>query len=200
MTKLRHCQLSSEAELILQPFAAHQQNLSALRQGASWPDMVLYSIFMLPYRRALDLVLTFIAQVYEHELTHEHRMLLQKAREWRSQGGDPLRHNLFEQAQGTGFDNPIAGLVLSIFLSEGSVTPPDVEAVFPPPWQALQALSSAMCLILHFYADRPEQQESHVERFFLLAQAVLSDLKPAEDSGRKAYLCQESVKEHSGCQ
>lgn len=200
MTKLRHCQLSSEAELILQPFAAHQQNLNALRQGASWADMVFYSIFMLPYRKALDLVLTFIAQVYEHELIHEHKMLLQKAREWRSRGGEPLRHNLFEQAQCAGFDNPIAGLVLSIFLSEGSVTPPDVDTVFPPPWQALQALSNVMCLILHFYAALPEQQDSHVELFFLLAQAMLSNLEPAEDTGRKTYLSQDSVKEHSGCQ
>ena len=193
MTKLLHCQLSFEAEQVLRPLAAHQQNLHALRHGAAWSDIVFYTIFMLPYRQALDLALTFIYCEYEHELVQEQRILLQQAREWHSHGGDPLRHQLFEQAQNIGFDNPIAGLVLSIFLSEGSVTPPDIDAVYPPPWQALLALANVMCLILHFYAEKPELQEGHIEKLFLLAQGYLARLTPESDSGRKIYLYQEPV-------
>lgn len=193
MTKLRHCQLSFEAEQVLRPFAAHQQNLHALRHGTAWSDMVFYTIFMLPYRQALELVLTFIPHEYEHELAQEQRVLLQQAREWYSHGSDLLRHQLFEQAQSIGFDNPIAGLVLSVFLSEGSVTPPGIEAVYPPPWQALLALANVMCLILHFYTEKPELQEGYIEQFFLLAQGYLAHLTPASDLGRKIYLYQEPV-------
>ncbi|SPP32142.1 hypothetical protein ARAF_2035 [Arsenophonus endosymbiont of Aleurodicus floccissimus] len=119
MVKLKHCQLSFVAEQILQPLALHNKNLQALRHDAEWTDMVFYTVFMLPYRQALDLALAFIGHVYERELVQEYRVLLQHAKDWRSRGGDQLRHQLFEQAEAIGFDNPIAGLVFPFFLAKG---------------------------------------------------------------------------------
>lgn len=124
MVKLRHCQLSPQAELVLQQHAAHEQNLSALNKEILWQDAVYYTIFMLPYTQALELALTFISCVYERDLMQGQRSLLQQVRHWRVDGGDPLRHELFEQAQIVGFDNPISCLALSVFWSEGSMTPP----------------------------------------------------------------------------
>ncbi|WGL98702.1 hypothetical protein QE177_01985 [Arsenophonus sp. aPb] len=193
MVKLKHCQLSPVAEQILQPFASHNQNLQALREDAAWTDMVFYTVFMLPYRQALDLALAFIGHVYERELVQEQRILLQHARDWRSRGGDQLRHQLFEQAEAIGFDNPIAGLVLSIFLSEGSVTAPDLDAVTASPWQATQALASVLCLILHFYSHDNVLQDKYVEQFFMLAQRYLIQLTPDTDLGRKNYFYQETT-------
>lgn len=115
MVKLRHCQLSPQAELALQQHAAHEQNLSALNKEILWQDAVCYTIFMLPYTQALELALTFISCVYERDLMQGQRALLQQVRRWRVDGGDPLRHELFEQAQTVGFDNPISCLVLSVF-------------------------------------------------------------------------------------
>ncbi|PQQ26478.1 DUF6931 family protein [Photorhabdus hindustanensis] len=193
MVKLRHCQLSPQAELALQQHAAHEQNLSALNQQMLWQDAVYYTIFMLPYTQALELVLTFISCVYERDLIQGQRSLLQQVRRWWVDGGDPLRHQLFEQAQTVGFDNPISCLVLSVFWSEGSMTTPDLEAVYPQPWQSPTVLADTLCLILHLYSEQPEQQMRYVEQFFQLAHEQLRQLSPSQDQGRKNYLYHEAT-------
>ncbi|ERT12521.1 DUF6931 family protein [Photorhabdus temperata] len=193
MVKLRHCQLSPQAEWVLQQHAVHEQNLSALNKEMLWQDAVFYTIFMLPYAQALELALTFISRVYERDLIQEQRLLLQQVRRWRANGGDPLRHELFEQAQIVGFDNPISCLVLSVFWSEGSMTTPDLEAVYPQPWQSLAALADTLCLILHVYGEQPEQQALYVEQFFQLAHSQLKQLPPSQDQGRKNYLYHEAT-------
>ncbi|OCQ51981.1 hypothetical protein Ppb6_02775 [Photorhabdus australis subsp. thailandensis] len=192
MAKLRHCQLSSQAELVLQQHVAHEQNLSALSQEMLWQDAVFYTIFMLPYTQALELALTFISRVYERDMRQEQRLLLQQVRHWRANGGDLLRHELFDQAQTIGFDNPISCLALSVFWSEGSMTTPDLEDVYPQPWQSLAALADTLCLILHFYGEQPEQQMLYVEQFFQLAHGQLRQLLPSQDQGRKNYLYHEA--------
>ncbi|MCC8421341.1 DUF6931 family protein [Photorhabdus thracensis] len=193
MVKLRHCQLSPQAELVLQQHAVHEQNLSALNKEMLWQDAVFYTIFMLPYAQALELALTFISRVYERDLMQEQRSLLQQVRRWRANGGDPLRHELFEQAQIVGFDNPISCLVLSVFWSEGSMTTPDLEAVYPQPWQSLATLADTLCLILHVYGEQPEQQALYVEQFFQLAHSQLKQLPLSQDQGRKNYLYHEAT-------
>ncbi|AKH65241.1 MULTISPECIES: DUF6931 family protein [Photorhabdus] len=193
MVKLRHCQLSPQAELVLQQHAVHEQNLSALNKEMLWQDAVFYTIFMLPYAQALELALTFISRVYERDLMQEQRLLLQQVRRWRANGGDPLRHELFEQAQIVGFDNPISCLVLSVFWSEGSMTTPDLEAVYPQPWQSLATLADTLCLILHVYGEQPEQQALYVEQFFQLAHSQLKQLPLSQDQGRKNYLYHEAT-------
>ncbi|WP_118984886.1 DUF6931 family protein [Photorhabdus sp. CRCIA-P01] len=193
MAKLRHCQLSPQAELVLQQHAAHEQNLSVLNKEMLWQDAVCYTIFMLPYTQALELALTFISCVYERDLMPEQRLLLQQVRRWRVDGGDPLRHELFEQAQTVGFDNPISCLVLSVFWSEGSMTTPDLEAVYPQPGQSLAALADTLCLILHVHGEQPERQMRYVEQFFQLAHGQLRQLPPSQDQGRKNYLYHEAT-------
>ncbi|TDB51264.1 DUF6931 family protein [Photorhabdus khanii] len=193
MAKLRHCRLSPQAELVLRQHAVHEQNLSALSQEMLWQDAVFYTVFMLPYTQALELALTFISCVYERDLMQEQRSLLQQVRRWRANGGDPLRHELFEQAQIVGFDNPISCLVLSVFWSEGSMTTPDLEAVYPQPWQSLATLADTLCLILHVYGEQPEQQALYIEQFFQLAHSQLKQLPPSQDQGRKNYLYHEAT-------
>lgn len=93
MAKLRHYQLSLQAEQVLSLSAAHEHNLFALRETSQWQDMVFYAIFMLPFAQALELVLTFVSCVYERELMQEQRMLFQQARQWRANGGIPCVMN-----------------------------------------------------------------------------------------------------------
>lgn len=192
MTKIKYCRLSTEAEQVLQQFAPHQQNLQALRQRAGWPDVITYTIFMLPYRQALELTLTFISRVYEHQLKQEPRQLLQQVKKWHLSGGDILRHQLFEQAEIMGFDNPVSGLALSVFLSEGSLTKAELEAIYPPSWQSLMMLVSTVNLILSISAGNPETSKESAEQFFCLAQGALARLSEGPDTGRKNYLYQES--------
>lgn len=193
MVKLRHYQLSRQAEQVLSLSAAHEQNLFALRETTQWQDMVFYTIFMLPFAQALELVLTFVSSVYERELMQEERMLFQQARRWRANGGDPLRHELFEQAQALGFDNPISCLVLSIFWSEGSMAPTGLEEVYPQPWQAPVTLANTLCLILHCYSEHPELQERYLGQFVQLAQEQFSRLPLSQDTGRRQYLYHDIV-------
>ncbi|MGV7961192.1 hypothetical protein QPK13_08780 [Photorhabdus tasmaniensis] len=193
MVKLRYCQLSPQAELVLQQHAVHEQNLSALNKEMLWQDAVFYTIFMLPYAQALELALTFISCFYERDLMQEQRLLLQQVRRWHANGGDPLRHELFEQAQIVGFDNPISCLALSVFWSEGSMTTPDLEAVYPQPWQSLAVLADTLCLILHVYGEQPEQQALYIEQFSQLAHSQLKQLPPSQDQGRKNYLYHEAT-------
>ncbi|BEM40407.1 hypothetical protein SME10J_41340 [Serratia marcescens] len=188
MAKLRHYQLSPQAEQVLSLSAAHEHNLFALRETSQWQDMVFYAIVMLPFAQALELALTFVSCVYERELMQEQRMLFQQARQWRANGGDPLRHELFEQAQALGFDNPISCLVLSIFWSEGSMTPAGLEAVFPQPWQAPLTLANTLCLILHGYSEKPDLQACYLGQFVQLTQEQFNRMPLSQDTGRRYYL------------
>ena len=170
MAKLKHHQLTPQAELLLSEHAPHRHNLLALKQQKLWPDAMFYTALMLPYRQTLEMALTLIAMNYEQQLKSEQRLLLQHARRWHASSGDPLRHELFQLADEIGFEDPISCLVLSIFWSEGSMTSPDLEAVYPPEHMAPVMLANVLSMIFYFFVEDPALQTQYVDKFYLLAE------------------------------
>lgn len=188
MVKLRYYNLSPQIWGEISLSATHKQNLSVLVTSPKWQDSLFYTFFMLPFTQSLDLALTFIMRVYENKLTQGERELFLQVRCWRANRSDLIRYELFEKAEALGFDNPISCLALSIFLSEGSMVPAGLEAVYPEPWQAPWTLANTLCLILHSYSHNPELQATYLDQFIQLAQEQFNCMPQDMDTGRNQYL------------
>jgi hypothetical protein len=65
---------------------------------------------------------------------------------WLADPSDKNRRAAFSAAEVSGFETPQGSLALSVFLSEGSLAPPDAPVVAPPPGVAQKALLGALQL------------------------------------------------------
>ena len=65
---------------------------------------------------------------------------------WLANPVDEKRRAAFSAAELAGFATPEGSLALAVFLSEGSLAPPDVPAVAPPPGAAQKALLGSLQL------------------------------------------------------
>jgi uncharacterized protein DUF6931 len=65
---------------------------------------------------------------------------------WLADPSDEKRRAAFSAGDRAGFATPEGSLALAVFLSEGSLAPPDTPAVAPPPGAAQKALLGALQL------------------------------------------------------
>ncbi|PTA91834.1 hypothetical protein CWM66_11545 [Kosakonia sp. H7A] len=73
------------------------------------------------------------------------------------QPDETLRWRIFEQAKELGFNTPVGALALSLFWSQGSMSPPDLEPVYPDPQLSQQILNCALVMSACQLSDSPTE-------------------------------------------
>lgn len=104
-------------------------------------------------------------QISDDSLANNHAQvrLLNLIREWYMTPNDALRWSLFSLADDIGFDTPLTLLALSIFWSEGSMSPQGFEPVYP---EGNLAHKMCRCALLALACERHEKPQPGLLELF----------------------------------
>lgn len=83
--------------------------------------------------------------------------LLSNIRIWLSQSEDKLRWEIFEQSKSLGFNTPAGMLGLSIFWSQGSMSPEGFEPICPDPTASKGILHCVLLMLATSDIHGPEE-------------------------------------------
>ncbi|MGQ6550911.1 hypothetical protein KGP17_22585 [Serratia sp. JSRIV001] len=83
--------------------------------------------------------------------------LLDQIRRWPVQKSDALRWRIFHLAEAQGFDTPAGALGLSLFWSEGSMSPEGLEPIFPVPQLSRQMCHCMLLMWVIQSIDNPDE-------------------------------------------
>jgi hypothetical protein len=76
---------------------------------------------------------------------------------WYRKPDDVLRWQIMNKAKLTGLTTPAGALAISLFLSQGSLSPDGLEPVYANPALSPQMLHSALVMFVLQLADRPAE-------------------------------------------
>lgn len=88
--------------------------------------------------------------------------LLDDMQRWVALPDEKLRWQIFHQAETLGFDTPAGALALSLFWSQGSMSPEGLEPVYPEPHLSAGMLHCALLMLVTRNADNPADGTRHL--------------------------------------
>lgn len=137
MNKLSQ-QVSAEIRAFLHPQRSWPENAEALLAQGEWEAMLILWLEQQPYHRALYKTHACLSAVPDDSVWQRcHADIAQ----WLREPDEALRWRIFQHGNLLGFSSPLGALALSLFWSQGSMTPTGLDAVYPDP-----ELSPAMLL------------------------------------------------------
>lgn len=141
----KHCQLSEQARALLQPGVSVPQFLQLLIAAGHLPDAVKFLAQALPKPQAISWALLCLRQLQAVE-TPEQEKALSACDAWLKEPDDERRRAAFAAAEIAGFDNPAGCAALAVFLSGGSLGPPNVQAVPPAEYLTGRTVGNAILM------------------------------------------------------
>lgn len=88
--------------------------------------------------------------------------LLDDMQRWVAVPDEKLRWQIFHHAEILGFDTPAGALALSLFWSQGSMSPEGLEPVYPGPHLSAGMLRCALLMLATRNADNPADGTRHL--------------------------------------
>ncbi|EMM7535734.1 MULTISPECIES: DUF6931 family protein [Citrobacter] len=88
--------------------------------------------------------------------------LLDEMHHWYSQPDEKLRWQIFHHAESQGFDTPAGALALSLFWSQGSMSPEGLAPVYPEPHLSGEMLRCVLLMLAAQSADNPAEGFHHL--------------------------------------
>lgn len=81
--------------------------------------------------------------------------LLDEMQRWYAEPNEKLRWQIFHRAEIHGFDTLAGALALSLFWSQGSMSPEGLEPVYPEPRLSAQMLHCVLLMLASLHTDNP---------------------------------------------
>jgi len=160
-------QLEPEALELLEDGQSPQQFLERLVATERWSDALGFWARAIPVRIGIEwahvCVQDALAEEHGDELDAGLRKVLDAVDAWLAEPDDEHRRAAFDVAQEVGLDSAPAILALAIFLSEGSMSPPDLEPV--PAEEGLAHTALAGSVQLASVQFKPELLAERAQRF-----------------------------------
>lgn len=88
--------------------------------------------------------------------------LLEEIQHWYARPEEKLRWQIFHHAEILGFDTPAGALALSLFWSQGSMSPEGLEPVYPAPHLSAQMLRCVLLMLATQNTDSPLEGTGHL--------------------------------------
>lgn len=88
--------------------------------------------------------------------------LLDEMQRWYAQPEESLRWQIFQHAEVLGFDTPAGALALSLFWSEGSMSPEGLEPVYPKPHLSGEMRRCVLLMLATLHSDTPAEGAGHL--------------------------------------
>jgi hypothetical protein len=83
--------------------------------------------------------------------------LLEEMQRWYEKPDEKLRWQIFYHAEILGFDTPAGALALSLFWSQGSMSPEGLEPVYPEPHLSAEMRRCVLLMLATHNADTPAE-------------------------------------------
>lgn len=150
---------SRQARELAKPEAAPPEFLNTLEERELYYDAILFLAHTMESKPAIEWACKAI-----HELQPEGQPIagqecLTASEAWLKAPADPLRFAARDIAEKSGLEAPADCVAMAVYLSGGSVTPPNTPEVDPPPYGAQRLCSGAVLM-----AAVLNQPENVVER------------------------------------
>ncbi len=171
----KHCQLSEQARALLQPDASVPQFLESLISAGHMPDAIRFLAQALPKPQAISWASQCLRQLQAVE-TPEQEKALAACDAWLKEPDDERRRAAFAAAEIAGFDNPAGCTALAVFLSGGSLGPPNVQAV--PPAEYLTGRTVGNAIVLAVVRRDPHKAAEKFQHCISLGRPLLDQTQP----------------------
>jgi len=89
-------------------------------------------------------------------------LLLTEMHRWNTHPDEKLRWQIFHHAEILGFDTPAGALALSLFWSEGSMSPEGLEPIYPEPHLSAEMRRCVLLMLATRNTDTPAEGTRHL--------------------------------------
>ena len=120
--------------------------LDALTRADHFTTAEAFLVAALPQREAVWWACRCVRAVLDSRITKEAETALSAAEAWTASPGDINRRRAMTAAEAVGFGHPAGCVALAAFLSGGSLAPPNLKEVPPPPQAFGRAVAGALQL------------------------------------------------------
>lgn len=132
--------------------AASGQNESHLQSAGDRWEETLTLLVQRAEPQGLCLWLLRCLRLIAHPASAQ---LLDEMQRWYAQPDEKLRWQIFRHAEILGFDTPAGALALSLFWSQGSMSPEGLEPVYPEPHLSAEMRRCVLLMLATHNTDNP---------------------------------------------
>jgi hypothetical protein len=171
-----HFTLGDTARSLLTPELAADKYLELLIQNKQYLDAVRVLSYGLPIRDAITWANSCARQSSGSTPAEKLSTALDAVDKWLAEPNDDNRRAAMKAAEQAEFNTAAGSSALAVFLSGGSLAPPNAPEVLPEKFQASNAVVSTV--LLSAISNEPEKAEGKYQAFLEQGQKIAANLKP----------------------
>jgi hypothetical protein len=170
-----HFALGDTARRLLTPELTADKYLALLIQNKQYIDAVRVLAYALPIKDAITWGNSCARQSAEPNPAANLAAALDAVDKWLAEPNDDNRRAAMKAAQQAEFSTAAGSSALAVFLSGGSLAPPDAPVVPPEKYQAANAVVGVV--LLSAIAKEPEKAEAKYQAFLEQGQKIAANVK-----------------------
>jgi len=170
-----HFALGDGAKRLLTPELTADKYLELLIQNKQYIDAVRVLAYALPIRDAITWSNSCARQSSEPNPAEKLSAALEAVDRWLAEPSDDNRRAAMKAAEQAELSTAAGSTALAVFLSGGSLAPPDAPVVPPEKYQASNAVVGA--ILLSAIATEPEKAEAKYQAFLEQGQKIAATVK-----------------------
>jgi hypothetical protein len=182
-----HLQLSRNSRTLLRENQSPNDFAELLLEQTEYADAVRFIAHALPVRKAVSWATRCARQALTDEAPAEEREAISVAEEWVIDGDDASRRAALPAGDAAGVATAAGGVAVAVFLSGGSLAPPDATPIYPGRYSAARLVAGSILSAAHSFerAETADKFQTFVTQGIELCRAMINkDIVP-EDSSRK---------------
>lgn len=170
-----HFALGDAAKKLLTPELTAEKYLGLLIQNKQYLDAVRVLAYGLPIKDAITWGNSCARQSSQLNPAEKLSAALDAVDKWLAEPTDDNRRAALKAAEQAEFSTAAGSSALAVFLSGGSLAPPDAPEVPPQEYQASNVVAGAV--LLAAIANEPEKAETKYQAFLEQGQKIAANTK-----------------------